>query len=153
MAAASYIQAFIDGATRNQGTGRKTDSACACVIYHNRKEVVRFARPIGSRTNNAAEYEALIQCLLICSMSDFNRPIIYSDSAVVVNHTKGIWKCRSEDLLPYYMTVKQLQEENPFDIVQVPRDKVWLPDRLCNEALDQLEEQRNLLKLISVRNE
>lgn len=151
--AVSYTQCFIDGAARNHGTDRKIDSACACVIYKNRKEVVRFARCLGARSNNAAEYEALIQCLLICSMSDFDRPIIYSDSAVVVNHTKGIWKCRSEDLLPYYLTVKELQAEYVFDIVQVPRNKVWAADQLCNIALDNLEEEKRYLKLSVPRNE
>lgn len=153
MSSVSYVQCFIDGAARNQGSGRQVDSAAACVIYRNKKEIVRFARPIGSVSNNAAEYEALIQCLLICSMSDFYRPIIYSDSAVVVNHTKGIWKCRTENLLPYYLTVKQIQQEFPFDIHQVPRDKVWQADQLCNVALDQLEEQRDLMRLAPARNE
>lgn len=153
MTSVSYIQCFIDGAARNQGSSRLNDAAAACVIYKNRKEFARYARPLGCRTNNAAEYEALIQCLLLCTMNDFNRPIIYSDSAVVVNHTLGKWKCRSEDLLPYYIAVKSIQAEYVFDIVQVPRDKVWLPDMLCNEALDVLEQERNLLRLASTRKE
>lgn len=152
MSSVSYCQGFIDGAARNQGSNKPNVSACACVIYKNKKEVVRFARPLGSRTNNEAEYQALIDCLLICSMSDFYRPIIYSDSALVVNHTKGIWKCRSEELLSYYLTVAEIQSEYLFDIIQVPRKKVWLPDQLCNMALDKFEEQKALLKLASVRN-
>lgn len=144
---ADVITCFIDGAARNQGSGRSVEAAAACVIYNKRKEVIRFARTIGSRSNNAAEYEALIQCLLICSAASFPRPTIYCDSAVVVNHTLGKWQCRSEDLLPFYLAVKSIQEEYPFDIVQVPRDKVFIPDRLCNEALDQLEEQKSLLRL------
>jgi ribonuclease HI len=150
---ASYIQCFIDGAARNQGSAKLTDAACACVIFKNRKEIARYARPLGARTNNAAEYEALITCLLMCSMSDFNRPIIFSDSAVVVNHTKGIWKCRSEELLPYYLAVQAIKNEYVFDIVQVPRDKVWLPDKLCNIALDDLEKERSLLRLLPAKKE
>jgi len=144
-----YIQVFIDGAARRQGSGQPTDAACACVVYRNRIEMVRFARPLGSVTNNAAEYEALISALLCCSMNDYARPVIYSDSAVVVNLTTGKWQLRAENLLPYYMTVREIQKEYNFDIRQVPRAKVWLPDQLCNIALDELENERKNLRLIS----
>lgn len=153
MSSVSYIQCFIDGAARGQGTAAPTSAACACVVYKNKKELVRFARPLGSKTNNEAEYEALIQCLLICIGYDFPRPIIYSDSALVVNQTKGTWGLRTESLLPYFLTVQEIQSEYQFDIIQVPRAKVWLPDELCNLAIDNLEKQKAALKLVSIRKE
>ena len=135
-----FIEVFIDGSARNNGApDRRLESACACVIYENRQEKVRYARGLGSVSNNAAEYEALIAALLICSMSDFKDPKIYSDSAVVVNHVNHIWHCRSADLMPLLMSVKLIQKDYPFKLIQVPRSRVWLPDRLCNEFLDQLD--------------
>ena len=115
------------------------------MIYKNKKEVVRFARGLGSRTNNEAEYEALIAALLICSMSDFDNPIIYSDSAVVVNHINSKWVCRSPHLLPLYFTVKEIQKEFSFNLVQVNRNKVFLPDELCNQFLDYIQEEKRKL--------
>ncbi len=144
-----FIEVFVDDAARNQGIDKPTEAACACVVYKNKKEMVRFARCLGTRTNNQAEYEALINALLVCAMTDFLNPTIYSDSSVVVNHINGVWNCRSAELLPFYLTVKQIQSEYPFRLIQVPRAKVFLPDALCNAALDELREEKKKLSLIS----
>jgi ribonuclease HI len=144
---AMYIQVFIDGAARNQGDERPNEAASACVIYNKKKEIVRWVRGLGPVSNNVAEYSALIDALLICSMTDFPRPIIYTDSQVVYKHAKGIWRCRKPDLLPFYMTMKEIQDEYAFDIVWVPREKVFAPDRLCNTFLDKLELERENMKL------
>lgn len=143
-----YTEVFIDGASRNNGsTSREIEAACACVIYKNKKEVVRFARGLGPRTNNEAEYEALLAALLLLVMSDLTHPIIYSDSAVVVNQIKGTWACRATHLLPLYLSVKEIEQQYPFDLRQVPRNKVFVPDELCNQFLDQLEAEKQILKL------
>ncbi len=142
-----YIRVFIDGAARNQGGPGPRRAAAAVVIFKNNKEIVRFVRGLGDRSNNEAEYEALIAALLICTMSDFEAPIIYSDSAVVVNHTNGKWQCKKKELLPYYLTVKEIRANYHFQIVQVPRAKVFLPDELCNLFLDEQDkEEQKLLR-------
>ena len=114
---------FIDGASRNHGMPGRSRAACAVVIFQDREEVVRFVRGLGDRTNEEAEYEALIDALLICSMSDMRQPVIYSDSSVVVGLTKNKMVCRDRKLLPYYMTVKELSMTIGFHIKQVPRTK------------------------------
>ena len=94
------IEVFCDGASRGQGQKRIGEASCAAIVYKNRKKVAQFARGLGLRTNNEAEFEAVISALLICSMSDFYDPIIYTDSAVVANQINGKWKCRNNSLLP-----------------------------------------------------
>lgn len=133
------IEVFCDGASRGQGQKKIGEAACAVVVYKNRKKVAQFARGLGPRSNNEAEYEAIIAALLICSMSDFVDPIIYTDSAVVANHVSGKWRCKNEALMPLLMTVQDIREEYKFRVVQVPRKFVWEPDALANEFLDQLE--------------
>jgi ribonuclease HI len=103
------IQVYCDGASRGQGQKTRGEAACAVVVYKNNKEIARYARGLGKRTNNEAEYEAVITSLLICSMADLYDPIIYSDSAVVVNHITGKWECRHESLLPLLHSVKEIQ--------------------------------------------
>lgn len=127
-----------------EGRARKKpgEASCATVVYKNRKKVAQFARGLGTRTNNEAEYEAVIAALLICSMSDFLDPIIYTDSAVVANHINGKWKCRNKTLLPLLMTVQDIAEEYHFRVVQVPRNIVWEPDFLANEFLNELEKRK-----------
>ena len=143
---AEYITAFIDGAARFQGDERPNESASAVVIYRNRKETVRFVRGCGNVSNNAAEYMALIDCLLICSMSSYPSPIIYTDSKLVFNQTTGLWACRDEDLLPLYMTVQHIQKEYNFTIIHVPRSKTFVPDGLWNLFLDDLANAKAGLK-------
>ena len=133
------IEVFCDGASRGQGQKKIGEASCAAVVYKNRKKVAQFARGLGKRSNNEAEYEAVIAALLICSMSDFLDPIIYTDSAVVANQINGKWKCKNEALMPLLMTIEDIKQEYKFRVLQVPRNLVWEPDALANEFLDQLE--------------
>jgi ribonuclease HI len=140
------IEVFCDGASRGQGQKKVGEAACATVVYKNRKKVAQFARGLGQRSNNEAEYEAVIAGLLVCSMSDFIDPIIYTDSAVVANQINGTWKCKSEALMPLLMTVEDIREEYKFRVLQVARKFVWEPDSLANQFLDQLELRKNASK-------
>src|SRR5690606_7016378 len=114
-----------------------TNAACAVCVYNKRKEVARLARLLGDLDHNQAEYEALIAALLMLSMSGFENPIIYSDSAIVVNQVNGNWKVMSPKLVPYWLTIQEIKSEYQFKLVQVPRSKVFIADELCNEILDK----------------
>jgi ribonuclease HI len=139
------IEVFCDGASRGQGQKKVGEAACAAVVYKNRKKVAQFARGLGPRTNNEAEYEAVIAALLICSMSDFLDPIIYTDSAVVANQINGKWVCRNASLIPLLMTIEDIRQEYPFRVVQVDRSFVWEADFLANEFLDQLKQRKQII--------
>ncbi len=136
------IEVFCDGASRGQGQKKFGEASCAAVVYKNKKKIAQFARGLGRRTNNEAEYEAVIAGLLICSLSDLVDPIIYTDSAVVANQINGKWKCKNASLMPLLMTVQEIRSEYKFRVVQVPRSFVWEPDMLANEFLNQLEEKK-----------
>ena len=133
------IEVFCDGASRGQGQKKVGEASCAAVVYKNRKKVAQFARGLGPRTNNEAEYEAVIAGLLICSMADLIDPIIYTDSAVVANQINGKWKCKNESLIPLLMTVEEIRAEFKFRVIQVNRSFVWEPDSLANAFLNELE--------------
>jgi ribonuclease HI len=136
------IEVFCDGASRGQGQKKFGEASCAAVVYKNKKKIAQFARGLGRRTNNEAEYEAVIAGLLICSLSDLIDPIIYTDSAVVANQINGKWKCKNASLMPLLMTIQEIRSEYKFRVVQVPRTFVWEPDMLSNEFLNQLEERK-----------
>lgn len=140
------IEVFCDGASRGQGQKKIGEAACAVTIYKNRRKVAQFARGLGSRSNNEAEYEAVIAGLLICSMADLLDPIIYTDSAVVANQISGKWKCKNDALLPLLMTVEDIREEFNFKVIQVERSFVWEPDALANEFLDTLEARKHSIE-------
>lgn len=133
------IEVFCDGASRGQGQKKFGEASCSAVVYRNRKKIAQFARGLGPRTNNEAEYEAVIAGLLICSMADLADPIIYTDSAVVANQVNGRWKCKNPTLIPLLMTIEEIKDEFNFRVVQVKRSFVWEPDALANAFLDELE--------------
>jgi ribonuclease HI len=133
------IEVFCDGASRGQGQKKFGEASCSAVVYRNRKKIAQFARGLGPRTNNEAEYEAVIAGLLICSMADLADPIIYTDSAVVANQVNGRWKCKNPTLIPLLMTIEEIRDEFNFRVVQVKRSFVWEPDALANAFLDELE--------------
>jgi len=139
------IEVFCDGASRGQGQKKFGEASCGVVVYRNRKKVAQFARGLGPRTNNEAEYEAVISGLLICSMADLIDPIIYTDSAVVANQVNGKWRCKNDSLVPLLMTIEEIREEFNFRVVQVSRSFVWEPDRLANSFLDQLSERKKYI--------
>jgi ribonuclease HI len=139
------IEVFCDGASRGQGQKRFGEASCAAVVYKNRKKVAQFARGLGPRTNNEAEYEAVIAGLLICSMSDLIDPIIYTDSAVVANQISGKWKCKNNSLMPLLMTIEDIRSEYNFRVLQVPRSFVWEADALANTFLDELEIRKKII--------
>ena len=140
------IEVFCDGASRGQGQKKIGEASCATVVYKNRKKVAQFARGLGARSNNEAEYEAVIAGLLVCSMSDFIDPIVYTDSAVVANQVNGIWRCKNDALIPLLMTIQDIREEYKFRLLQVPRHLVWEPDALANQFLDQLALRKKSLE-------
>lgn len=140
------VEVFCDGASRGQGQKKFGEASCAAVVYKNRKKVAQFARGLGPRTNNEAEYEAVITGLLICSMADLIDPILYTDSAVVANQISGRWKCKNESLLPLLMTIEEIKSEFNFRIVQVKRNYVWEADSLANQFLDNLHYRKEELQ-------
>jgi len=140
------VEVFCDGASRGQGQKKFGEASCASVVYKNRKKVAQFARGLGPRTNNEAEYEAVITGLLICSMADLIDPIIYTDSAVVANQVSGRWRCKNESLLPLLMTIEEIRSEFNFRIVQVKRNYVWEADSLANQFLDNLRYRKEELQ-------
>jgi ribonuclease HI len=141
------IEAVCDGASRGQGKKKMGEAACGVVVYKNGKEIARYARGLGKRTNNEAEYEAVITSLLICSMAELNDPIIYSDSAVVVNQVNGKWQCRNDNLFTLLKSIKIIQKEFRFRIQHVPRAYVHEADRLANSFLNDLEKDKlNIIK-------
>jgi ribonuclease HI len=136
------IEVVCDGAARGQGQKKTGEAACGIVVYKNKKEIAKYARGLGKRTNNEAEYEAVITSLLICSMAQLNDPIIYSDSAVVVNQVNGKWQCKNDNLFTLLKSIRIIQEQFRFRIQHVPRAFVHEADKLANIFLNELQKDK-----------
>lgn len=140
------LEIFIDGAARGQGNPGLGDAACGVVIYRKGKLVCQYARALGKRTSNEAEYEALLAALQICwGVPELADPVIYSDSRVVVQQVTGKWRCRFDSReYPLYCSVKELANDFRFQLIQIGRIEgcIYEADRLANLFLDRIHQER-----------
>jgi acyl dehydratase/ribonuclease HI len=92
---------------------------------------------IGRTTNNVAEYYALIAALDYAAASGIRRLRVYSDSQLIVNQIKGLYKVKHPDLRPLHERAKkQAATLETFTIQYVPREQNRDADDLANAALD-----------------
>src|ERR1019366_9568333 len=92
---------------------------------------------IGRTTNNVAEYYALIAALDYAAASGIRRLRVFSDSQLIVNQIKGIYKVKHPDLRPLHERAKnQAAGLEIFTIQYVPREQTRDADELANAALD-----------------
>ena len=88
-------------------------------------------------SNNQAEYEALIVGLKILIRLQVHAVNIFGDSQLVVNQVKGIFKCQSISMLPYYVVALHLLSQ--FQIANVTH----VPRFLNNKANDVAQKASN----------
>src|SRR6267154_6254925 len=92
---------------------------------------------IGRHTNNVAEYYALIAALDYAAASGIRRLRVYSDSQLIVNQIKGLYKVKHPDLRPLHERAKkQAAGLEAFAIQYVPREQNREADAAANAALD-----------------
>ena len=92
---------------------------------------------IGRHTNNVAEYYALIAALDYAVTQGIRRLRVYSDSQLIVNQIKGLYKVKHPDLRPLHERAKkQAAALESFSIQYVPREQNQDADDLANAALD-----------------
>jgi ribonuclease HI len=125
-----------DGASR----GNPGPAAIGVVIEDDQGNRLRtFHRFIGVRTNNEAEYQALIDGLKAVAAWKPDRLEIYLDSKLVVEQVNGTYRVKKPELQPLYQQVKVLLggfSDSP-EIKHVERAGNKGADKLANMALDE----------------
>src|SRR5579872_7442961 len=92
---------------------------------------------IGRHTNNVAEYYALIAALDYAAANGIKRLRVQSDSQLIVNQIKGLYKVKHADLRPLHERArKQAAGLEGFSIQYVPREQNRAADQAANAALD-----------------
>jgi ribonuclease HI len=101
---------------------------------------------IGIKTNNEAEYEALIRGLRFLieveEKIDVSEVEIrcYLDSLLVVNQMNGVWKVRDKRMREKYNFAKNLADQfKKIDFIHIPREENEIADMLANKAMDEHE--------------
>ena len=130
------ISIYTDAASRNN-PGK---SAYAFIFVEKDSVFFSFSKYIGKKTNNEAEYEAVINALKEAANKNFKKIKLYSDSELVVKQVNGEYKIKQEHLKKKAEEVKILEkyfEKISFENVSRENDFIQLCDRMCNEILDR----------------
>jgi len=133
----NYLKIYFDGGSR----GNPGPSAVGAVIYDNKGNIIeKLSSCIGKYTNNMAEYFALDKVLDLLDKYNVNKIILFTDSKLVHNQIKKIWKIKDKNILKIYMNInKKLSKYSLVDLRLISRDKNKEADKMVNLALDKKE--------------
>lgn len=138
------IVAYIDGGSR----GNPGPAAAGYVLCDEQGNQLQ-AKGIflGQKTNNEAEYNALVKMLEAALQIGAEKIMIFSDSELLVRQVQGKYKVKSEKILPLYEQAVELLLEftcrephgraKSWAIQHVMREKNSIADGLVNQALDE----------------
>lgn len=139
------IKMFTDGGARNN------PGPAAVGIYIPTLDK-KYGEYIGEKTNNEAEYEALIFGLkkiksLVGKAKTKNTEIeCYLDSELVVNQLNHRYKLTEKHIQELFIRVWNLMLDfRKVTFCHIMREENKIADSLVNEALDEKEKQRSLL--------
>lgn len=124
----------IDGAAR----GNPGESGIGVLIEEENGQTREVKKYLGTRTNNQAEYTALITALE--SAHEYkNREIrIFTDSLLLANQMNGLWKVKHPEIKELHTKAKGLIEGfSRVTISHIPREENTEADRLANLAIDE----------------
>ncbi len=139
---------FIDGGSR----GNPGNSAIGVVFKDNNGRVIKeYSEFIGKKTNNQAEYEALIFALKKAKLIFGKNKIkeisfeIRSDSTLLVKQMKGEYKIKNKEIQELFLEAWNLKIDFPeISFLLVPREENKEADRMVNIALDKMESEQKL---------
>ncbi len=137
------VTIYTDGAAR----GNPGKSASGFAIYSKGRKIHTDVIYNGVKTNNFAEYTAIIRALEWCTdnIDTGDTSIkIYSDSELVVRQLGGLYKTKSKEMKRLYNSAKKL--EHVFVSViyaNLPREAPGIArvDKRLNVFLDSLEKR------------
>ena len=126
---------YIDGASRGN-PGRA--GAGVWMTNGAGRKVVEMSRYLGHKTNNEAEYWALLLGLREAKRLGGKSIHIFTDSELIERQVKGLYRVKHLNLKGLHKMVTQnLKEFSSFDIQSIPREQNQEADRLANQAIER----------------
>ena len=133
------IKLFVDGAadlhSKTAGIGG--------VIYSNNKELSNFSEPLFDKTNNEAEYLALIKGVKKIIDLKFTNVIIYADSELIVKQVLGIYKVKNERMkILHNLVLEKLELIDHWNLVHIRREKNIRADELSKLGMSEAKSKK-----------
>ena len=131
----TLIIAHCDGGSRGNpgpaGFGAVLEDASGRVL-------ARLSEFLGKRTNNYAEYSALLAVLAWTLDQGYRRLRVVADSELMVRQMQGRYKVNSPDLRPLWEEAqRRVRRLEHFEMQHTLRGGNKLADQLANEAMDR----------------
>ena len=132
---AHYLIAHSDGGARgNPGPA----GYGALIEDQNGRVLARLSEYLGKRTNNYAEYSALLGVLAWCLEHKHRRLRVVADSELMVKQMQGKYKVNSPDLRPLWEEARRRANQlEKFEIQHTLRGGNKEADQLANDAMDR----------------
>lgn len=93
--------------------------------------ILRDSRKIGIKTNNQAEYTAVIEALKICREKGYKKVLLYSDSELIIKQINNEYRIKNPELKILNREVKELEKGfESIKFIHVKREKNKEADRL-----------------------
>ena len=129
----SALVLYIDGASRgNPGKA----GAGVWIANEEGTGLGKLSRYLGQKTNNEAEYWALLLGLEEAKRLGGHAVRVFTDSELIARQVKGIYRVKDMKLRALYKTVIQnLKGFSSFAIESIPRELNREADRLANHAI------------------
>lgn len=129
--------AHIDGGAR----GNPGPAGWGAIVRNGADELeAELCGALPHSTNNVAEYSGLLAALDWCRQQGATSVHIKSDSLLLVQQMKGVYKVKSEGLKPLHGRARLLCHEiGKVTFEHVRREFNKDADRLANLAMDQAE--------------
>lgn len=126
---------YTDGGAR----GNPGPAALGVVICDiSGKVIKKIGKYLGLRTNNEAEYEAVIEALKLAIRLRARQVEINLDSELIVRQLNGIYRVKDRQLQERVLEVRNLETRfKKVSFHHIPREKNQLADQLVNKTLDK----------------
>jgi len=127
---------FTDGGAR----GNPGPAAIGVVLKDKKGDVLeQHGEKIGEKTNNQAEYQALIKGLQLAQKYQPRKLICLLDSSLVVNQLSGKFKVKNAGLRSLFFEAQKIMAQLKSEVVlkHISREKNTLADKLLNQALSK----------------
>jgi probable phosphoglycerate mutase len=110
----------------------------AVIEDQNGRILARLSEYLGKRTNNYAEYSALLGVLAWCIENNHPRLRVVADSELMVKQMQGKYKVNSPDLRPLWEEARRRANKlEKFEIAHTLRGGNKEADQLANDAMDR----------------
>ena len=126
---------YADGGAR----GNPGPAGIGVVVYDaNKKVIKKYKGYIGEKTNNEAEYAAVVEALKKAKVLGAEELEVFMDSELVARQLNSVYRVKQAHLQALLIEVRNLESNfKKISYKSIPREKNKLADQLVNEAMDE----------------